>query len=68
MPELNLNDIKGTAAPSLEAWSLAAAIAAFDGLDGSLHDAFVAGLEAATESVDSGAALDLLERWIAFRP
>nr|WP_216852602.1 LLM class flavin-dependent oxidoreductase [Curtobacterium sp. VKM Ac-2852] len=28
VPELNLNDIKGTAAPSLEAWSLAAAIAA----------------------------------------
>ncbi|WP_412873493.1 LLM class flavin-dependent oxidoreductase [Curtobacterium poinsettiae] len=28
VPELNLNDIKGMAAPSLEAWSLAAAIAA----------------------------------------
>ncbi|MEG8035348.1 LLM class flavin-dependent oxidoreductase [Sphingomonas sp. LR61] len=28
VPELNLNDIKGTAAPSLEAWSVAAAIAA----------------------------------------
>ena len=28
IPELNLNDIKGVAAPSLEAWSLTAAIAA----------------------------------------
>ncbi len=28
VPELNLNDIKGTAAPSLEAWALAAALAA----------------------------------------
>ena len=28
VPELNLNDIKGVAAPSLEAWALAAAIAA----------------------------------------
>ncbi|WP_239452020.1 LLM class flavin-dependent oxidoreductase [Frondihabitans sp. PAMC 28766] len=28
IPELNLNDIKGTAAPSLEAWALTAALAA----------------------------------------
>ncbi len=28
IPELNLNDIKGTAAPSLEAWALTASIAA----------------------------------------
>jgi len=46
----------------------AAAVAAYDGLDGDLADAFAAGLTAATESIDSGAARDLLERWIAFRP
>jgi anthranilate phosphoribosyltransferase len=46
----------------------AAAIAAYDGLDGSLADAFAAGLAAATESVDSGAASALLERWMTFRP
>jgi anthranilate phosphoribosyltransferase len=46
----------------------AAAVAAYDGLDGDLADAFAAGMTAATESIDSGAARDLLERWIAFRP
>lgn len=47
----------------------AAAIAAYDGLEGvDLEDAVAAGLSAATESVDSGAASALLDRWIAFRP
>ena len=46
----------------------AAAIAAYDGLDGALDDAIAAGLAAATESIDSGAASALLDRWVAFRP
>jgi anthranilate phosphoribosyltransferase len=44
----------------------AAAIAAFDGFAGrSLHDALAAGLVAAAESIDTGAASDVLDRWIA---
>ena len=44
----------------------AAAIAAHDGLSGrTLLDALGDGLRVATEAVDSGAAADLLERWIA---
>ena len=48
----------------------AAAIAAFDGeatltVD-SLPDLLGAGLKVAAESIDSGAAADLLERWVAF--
>ena len=44
----------------------AAGIAAHDGLAGvDLEDGLAAGLRAATESVDSGAALALLDRWIA---
>jgi anthranilate phosphoribosyltransferase len=44
----------------------AAGIAAYDGISAaSLEDAIAAGLVAAAESVDSGAAADLLERWIA---
>jgi anthranilate phosphoribosyltransferase len=46
----------------------AAAIAAHDGLGGALDDAIAAGLAVARESVDSGAAAALLDRWIAFRP
>ena len=46
----------------------AAAIAAYEGLDDSLAGAFAEGLAVATESIDSGAARDLLERWAAFRP
>jgi anthranilate phosphoribosyltransferase len=46
----------------------AAAIAAYDGLDRPLEDAMAQGLAVAVESVDSGAALALLERWVAFRP
>jgi anthranilate phosphoribosyltransferase len=44
----------------------AAAIAAYDGLSaGRLHDALARGLRLAAESVDSGAAAALLERWVA---
>jgi anthranilate phosphoribosyltransferase len=43
----------------------AAGIAAFDGLDGPLDDAIAAGLAEATESIDSGAASQLLDRWVA---
>jgi len=46
----------------------AAAIAAHDGLGGALDDAIAAGLAVARESVDSGAAAALLDRWIAFQP
>jgi anthranilate phosphoribosyltransferase len=44
----------------------AAGIAAYDGLaDAALDDAIAAGLAVARESVDSGAATDLLARWVA---
>jgi anthranilate phosphoribosyltransferase len=44
----------------------AAGIAAYDGLSGDgLDDAIAAALQVATESVDSGAAADLLSRWVA---
>jgi anthranilate phosphoribosyltransferase len=44
----------------------AAAIAAYDGLSGErLHDALARGLRLAAESVDSGAAAALLDRWVA---
>jgi anthranilate phosphoribosyltransferase len=44
----------------------AAAIAAHDGLSGErLHDALARGLRIAAESIDSGAAADLLQRWVA---
>jgi len=47
----------------------AAAIAAFDGETSlsaeSLPDHLSAGLQAATQSIDSGAAADVLERWVA---
>jgi anthranilate phosphoribosyltransferase len=46
----------------------AAAIAAYDGLAGPLDDAIAAGLDVAAETVDSGAARALLDRWVAFRP
>jgi anthranilate phosphoribosyltransferase len=46
----------------------AAAIAAYDGIEGTLDDAVAAGLSVATESIDSGSAAALLERWIAFHP
>jgi anthranilate phosphoribosyltransferase len=44
----------------------AAAIAAYDGLSGErLHDAMARGLRLAAESIDSGAAAALLDRWVA---
>jgi anthranilate phosphoribosyltransferase len=44
----------------------AAAIAAYDGLSAErLHDALARGLRLAAESVDSGAAAALLDRWVA---
>jgi len=44
----------------------AAAIAAHDGLSGErLHDALTRGLRIAAEAIDSGAAADLLQRWVA---
>jgi anthranilate phosphoribosyltransferase len=43
----------------------AAAIAASEGVSGSLEDALRAGLGRAAEAVDSGAAADLLDRWAA---
>lgn len=43
----------------------AAAIAAFDGLqDERLHDALARGIAVAAESIDSGAAAELLEAWV----
>jgi anthranilate phosphoribosyltransferase len=42
----------------------AAAIAAYEGLDGALEDAIAAGLAEAANAVDSGAASALLDRWI----
>jgi anthranilate phosphoribosyltransferase len=43
----------------------AAAIAAHDGLSAErLHDALARGLRLAAESIDSGAAADLLDRWV----
>ena len=43
----------------------AAAIAAHDGLSAErLHDALARGLRIAAEAIDSGAATDLLDRWI----
>jgi anthranilate phosphoribosyltransferase len=44
----------------------AAAIAAYDGLSAErLHDALARGLRLAAESIDSGAAAQLLDKWVA---
>jgi anthranilate phosphoribosyltransferase len=44
----------------------AAAIAAYDGLSAErLHDALSRGLRLAAESIDSGAAAQVLDRWVA---
>jgi len=44
----------------------AAAVAAYDGLDGrDLDDAVADGIEQAAKSIDTGAAAELLQRWIA---
>lgn len=42
-----------------------AAIAAFDGLDGEVEEALAAGIERARDSVDSGSAAAVLDRWVA---
>lgn len=42
----------------------AAALAAFAGFTGSLTDDIAAGLERAAAAIDSGAAADLLDRWV----
>lgn len=43
----------------------AAALAAYHGLQAPLRDSLQAGLVAATEAIDNGAALHVLDRWIA---
>ncbi|MEZ5193844.1 MAG: anthranilate phosphoribosyltransferase [Nocardioides sp.] len=43
----------------------AAALAVYDRLDGTVDDRLAIGLERARESVDSGAAAALLDRWVA---
>ena len=45
----------------------AGALAAYHGLTGSLRDDLATALVKATEAIDSGAAVDLLARWAAFR-
>jgi anthranilate phosphoribosyltransferase len=42
-----------------------AALAAYDGLAGSLPDGVAAGMERAAAAIDSGAAADVLDRWVA---
>jgi anthranilate phosphoribosyltransferase len=41
-----------------------AALAAYDGLGGSLADAVAAGMHRAAAAIDSGAAADVLDRWV----
>lgn len=43
----------------------AAALAAFEGLDGDLSDSLARGVNRAREAIDAGAAATALERWIA---
>jgi anthranilate phosphoribosyltransferase len=43
----------------------AAALTAFEGLNGDLADGLVRGVERAQEAIDSGAAAATLERWVA---
>jgi anthranilate phosphoribosyltransferase len=43
----------------------AAALAAFDGLEGDLAEALSAGIERAKQAIDSGAAAAKLDRWIS---
>jgi anthranilate phosphoribosyltransferase len=42
-----------------------AALAAYDGLGGDVAGALTAGIDRAAKAVDSGAAADLLERWVS---
>jgi anthranilate phosphoribosyltransferase len=41
-----------------------AAVAAYDGLHGSLEDAVGDGIRRAAAAIDSGAAADVLDRWV----
>ncbi len=70
--ELNarvVRDVLGGGAPGVRDVVLlnaAAAIAAYDGLSAErLHDALARGLRLAAESIDSGAAGQLLDAWVA---
>lgn len=58
--------LAGARGPARDAVLLnaAAAIAAYDGLDGTLADALARGLDRATAAVDTGAAARLLDRWV----
>jgi anthranilate phosphoribosyltransferase len=64
-----LRDVLAGGAPGVRDVVLlnaAAAIAAYDGLTAErLHDALARGLRLAAESIDSGAAAALLDRWVA---
>lgn len=42
-----------------------AALAVYDGGDGTLQERLAAGIARAAESIDSGAAAAALERWVA---
>jgi anthranilate phosphoribosyltransferase len=42
-----------------------AALAAYDGLGGDVTEALAAGVDRAAKAVDSGAAAELLERWVS---
>jgi anthranilate phosphoribosyltransferase len=57
----------GAAGPVRDAVLLnaAAAVAAFDALPGTLEDRLGAGLKRATDALDSGAAAQALDRWVA---
>jgi anthranilate phosphoribosyltransferase len=59
--------LAGAAGPVRDAVLLnaAAAVAAFDAVPGSLQDRLAAGLKRATDAVDSGAAAQALDRWVA---
>jgi anthranilate phosphoribosyltransferase len=64
-----VRDVLGGGSPGVRDVVLlnaAAAIAAYDGLTAErLHDALARGLRLAAESVDSGAAAQVLDRWVA---
>ncbi len=60
--------LAGAAAPAVRdavVLNAAAAVAAYDGLDGrNFDDAIAYGIDEARAAIDSGAAADKLERWI----
>ncbi|MEY9211897.1 anthranilate phosphoribosyltransferase [Thermobifida halotolerans] len=60
--------VRGETGPVRDAVLLnaAAALAAFTGLSGRLEDDVAAGVERAARAIDSGAAADLLDRWVRF--